>query len=237
MAPKKRKKKNWRSPQNNSTDAKIAEEVEALFNKKIDLKTGEDAWELPPASCLFKEEIPFNLEEMMIMKDKLNQTKSLLNDLDIVQWHQHTRRVNKTGSVVKHLRQDIQVEMCTQAWAKFYEIVSTYNLIPSEAIETGRFRSVHLCEAPGAFVTSLNHFLKNQHPKLQWSWLGTTLNPYYEGHDLKAMLDDDRFILETLPHWNFGKDDTGDLMNLSNLKEIQKVCHTEGAVHLVIDIV
>ena len=233
MAPKKRKNRNWPHPRDSSEDSKNAEEIEALFEKKFVLKSKDASWNLPPSSSLFTEERPFILEEMMIMKDRLNQTKSLLNDFDIVQWHQHTRRVNKTGLVVKHLRQELQVEMCTQAWAKFHEILNTYDLIPEEATEAGELFSVHLCEAPGAFVASLNHFLKSRRPQLKWDWLASTLNPYYEGHDLKAMLDDDGFVLETLDHWNFGRDGTGDLMDLANLQALRDASNAKGKVHLV----
>ena len=199
----------------------IEEEIEALFNKKFLLKSCHENWLLPPASCMF-EDPPFVVEDMIEMKNELNRIKSMLNDVDIVQWHLHTRRANKSGLVVKHLRDNVRVEMCTQAWAKFYEVLNSFDLIPKEALDAKTFRSLHLCEAPGAFVASLNHFLKSQHHDLEWSWTGTTLNPYYEGHDLKAMLDGDRFILETLPHWNFGADGTGDLMNWANMQFLQQ---------------
>ena len=74
----------------------------------------------------------------------------------------------------------------TQAWCKFYEILSSYDIIQRGlyAKEAKPFTSVHLCEAPGAFVTSLNHFMKT-HGRLRnltWNWTATTLNPYYEGN-------------------------------------------------------
>ncbi|XP_059352783.1 cap-specific mRNA (nucleoside-2'-O-)-methyltransferase 2-like isoform X2 [Daphnia carinata] len=54
----------------------------------------------------------------------------------------------------------------------------------------------------------------------QFSWLAATLNPYYEGNCRKSMIGDDRFIHNTLCHWNFGHDDTGDIMEWCNVNAI-----------------
>ena len=35
------------------------------------------------------------------------------------------------------------------------------------------YNSVHLCEAPGVFITSLNH------SDVTCNWMATTLNPHY----------------------------------------------------------
>lgn len=227
MPPKKRHKHRRHHPQD-SVD--LQEAIEFLFNKKFVLKSSEETWaQLPDSSSMFQEP-PFILEDMISLKDELNRKKSSLNDMDIDRWHLHTRRAHKAGLVVKHLRESLHAEMCTQAWAKFHEILHSFDLIPETAQTTGKFRSVHLCEAPGAFIASLNHFLKSHHHGLEWDWVASTLNPYYEGHDLAAMLDDDRFVLQTLPHWHFGADGTGDLMSLANLESLQQ--DTAGT-HLV----
>ena len=64
------------------------------------------------------QEPPFILADLISLKDDLNRKKSLLNDMDIVKWHLHTRRTHKAGLVVKHLKENFNAEMCTQAWTK-----------------------------------------------------------------------------------------------------------------------
>jgi ubiquinone/menaquinone biosynthesis C-methylase UbiE len=62
----------------------------------------------------------------------------------------------------------------------------------------------------------------------EWQWLATTLNPFYEGNNLQAMINDDRFIDGTQHNWYFGADDTGDIMNVNNLDSLLKACVERG---------
>lgn len=151
------------------------------------------------------------------MKNDLNEIKSKLNDYSLTKWSHHTRQRNKAGEVQWRLRKDVQPEFLTQAWCKFYENVSCFPLIAEKSIVDGRLDSVHLCEAPGAFVASLNHWLSLNAPEIKWNWLATTLNPHYEGNSLSRMVNDDRFIMHSLKNWYFGTDNTGNLMDLKNL--------------------
>ena len=92
------------------------------------------------------------------MKDKLNATKNLLNDKDIQVWHTHTSKTNHAGMIFHKVKTEINPELLTQAWLKFYECLSQYNLVHNLS-NTRCFSTLHLCEAPGAFITSLNHYL------------------------------------------------------------------------------
>jgi hypothetical protein len=60
--------------------------------------------------------------------------------------------------VAKHVRNQMTAELCTQAWCKFHEVLGTFPDLTRQSSD-GAFNTVHLCEAPGAFVASLNHYL------------------------------------------------------------------------------
>ena len=78
--------------------------------------------------------------------------------------------------MVRHIRQNFgEVELCTTAWAKMYECILSFDLLPSTASlppggpGVGRLASgqpavgtLHLCEAPGAFISATNHFIRTQ---------------------------------------------------------------------------
>ena len=156
------------------------------------------------------------LSSLQLEKLDLNTVKSKLDQLDISLWHRHTSNMHKFSSLAYKLRSQVKAELPTQAWAKFYSILSEFNLVPSVK---QIFSSFHLCEAPGAFITSLNHFIKNRiGSNCRLDWCATTLNPYFEGNDLGQMIPDDRFIINSLDCWDFGPDFTGNIMHPSSLE-------------------
>ena len=210
----------------------LLDHAERTFSKHYRLKSENDVFKLPAVDVMYSTE-PFTVPQLVAMKEELNKTKCLLNDKEIVQWRRHTGKTNPCGLVVKHLRDVVNPELCTQAWAKFYEIVSSNNVIPASCIEKGSFNSLHLCEAPGAFVASLNHYVKSRFEGMEWTWLASTLNPFYEGNDTKRMIEGEKFILETEGHWNFGEWYDGDLMNRDNLEHLQQAMRDLGKADVV----
>jgi len=62
------------------------------------------------------------------------------------------------GLIARCVQRTRRAEMCTQAWCKFHEVLGTFPAI-AQLSAARELNTVHLCEAPGAFITSLNHFL------------------------------------------------------------------------------
>ena len=75
-----------------------------------------------------------------------------------------------------------------------------------------KWLAFHLCEAPGAFVTSLNHFMRtNEHPAVDW--IATSLNPYHELNCSEECIPEDTLIKSTKECWEFGRSNRGDLFS------------------------
>ncbi|XP_054715357.1 cap-specific mRNA (nucleoside-2'-O-)-methyltransferase 2-like [Uloborus diversus] len=198
-----------------------------LFQKRFSFVKA-DNWVLPPISTLLQAEL-WTHTNLIDIKSDLNAVKSLLNDKG-EQWQKHTSKINKAGFVINYIKTVFKPELLTQAWCKFYEILHQYDIISTN---NGNFKSFHLCEAPGAFISALNYFLCLKHPTLCWQWLANTLNPYYEGHNIKNVIVDDRLIFRTLNFWHFGKDNTGDITSLNYFEDVQECCNEENLMNLV----
>ncbi|KAG8437266.1 hypothetical protein GDO86_008101, partial [Hymenochirus boettgeri] len=209
----------------------IPNEIKSLFSKQYHYEKASD-WHLPSTSEIFSCDHE-EFSDFIALKESLNKTKNLLSDKKLDDWHQHTAFTNIAGKVVSEVRKFANAELCTQAWCKFHEILWRYPLLPEEALWNRELSSVHLCEAPGAFIASLNHYLKTQEVYCDWNWVANTLNPYHEANDGSMMIADDRLIANTLPWWYFGPDNTGDIMINNYLTGLQQFITNMPVVHLV----
>ncbi|XP_078067309.1 cap-specific mRNA (nucleoside-2'-O-)-methyltransferase 2 isoform X2 [Mustelus asterias] len=211
----------------------VAAEIKELFNKKFTFQNPivkpwclSDIGEVQVGECC-------HFPRLQTLKKLLNDVKNQLSDKELAKWHEHTAFTNRAGKVIPHVRTTMNAELCTQAWCKFHEILCAFPLLPEEALENGELCSVHLCEAPGAFIASLNHYLKSHRIPCDWNWVANTLNPYHEGNGTGMMIMDDRLIAGTLPWWFFGPDDTGDIMDYKYLKGLIEFTHNMKEIHLV----
>ncbi|XP_035594682.1 cap-specific mRNA (nucleoside-2'-O-)-methyltransferase 2-like isoform X1 [Oncorhynchus keta] len=204
-------------------DLEVVAEVRELFNKvRTYVKPANGEWCIPDPREALRHPAQDHVL-LQTLKTSLNEVKNQLSDKDLDVWHQHTNSTNRAGKVIGTVRAASNAEICTQAWCKFYEILGTFNLLPEEALQSGELNTVHLCEAPGAFIAALNHYLKtSKHTRYcDWSWAANTLNPYHEANGGGTTITDDRLIVNTLPWWFFGSDNTGDIMSQKHLLELQ----------------
>lgn len=216
-------------------DPEIMTEIQALFNKvRIYAKPSNGEWRVPEPNVALR----YPAEEhgqLQALKVSLNDVKNQLNDKNFQVWHQHTNSTNRAGKVIAAVRAAANAEICTQAWCKFYEILGTFSLLSEEALQSGELNTIHLCEAPGAFITSLNHYIKTSDSTryCDWSWAANTLNPYHEANGESTTIADDRLIANTLPWWFFGSDNTGNIMSQKHLLELQTFVGNMRRVDLV----
>jgi cap2 methyltransferase len=159
-----KKRKHFNNGHSHRHDNNLTEEMqfelEEVFNKVFTYvkPSTTNSWNLPKSTDVF---IANRWEEptLINLKTSINEVKDKLSDVDVVPWHEHTQFTHKAGKVMSQLRRMIGVELCTQAWCKFHEILGKFELIPEDS--SAVLETVHICEAPGAFITSLNHYLRS----------------------------------------------------------------------------
>ena len=201
----------------------VRDHVEEMFAKKFKFTDAHDQWQLPDPSLMFREELSDH-RPLLELREKLNATKSSLDTKEQTSWNKHTGFTNRASGFVPMLRREYQPEMCTGAWLKLHEVLWTFNVVPQAA---SKYCSVHLCEAPGAFVASLNHYIGTHRGDCSWQWKAMTLNPYHEANNFVAMIDQDRFMVETQPHWYLGADNTGDVLRWGNALGLREAVRAE----------
>ncbi|XP_060524051.1 cap-specific mRNA (nucleoside-2'-O-)-methyltransferase 2 [Cylas formicarius] len=197
------------------------------FNKLYEFQ--KTAMWVLPRQCFSNAR--FKMPEFEVMKNELNEIKGKLGSVDLVQWSYYTRTRDISGYVLNYIRKKINPELLTQAWCKFYEILNTFGIVKENDNEI--FRTVHLCEAPGAFISALNHYLVLHYPDIQWEWIANSLNPYYEGNLISEMIPDDRLIRFTRKNWYFGLDLSGDIQQFCNYEDFTSRINEEEKVSLV----
>lgn len=103
-----------------------------------------------------------------------------LNQFPRDAWHSHTKQMDIANTIMGHVTRFFNPEFSSEAWAKMFDIMCSYEIVPDKVFTEAKaisdnpdrrrlgekvpFDTVHLCEAPGAFISALNHFLKNSYP-------------------------------------------------------------------------
>ncbi|XP_028258578.1 cap-specific mRNA (nucleoside-2'-O-)-methyltransferase 2 isoform X2 [Parambassis ranga] len=216
-------------------DHETLSEIKGIFSKvRAYVKPSRGEWCIPDPNVALRHPAEVN-SRLQVLKESLNAVKNQLSDKNVQVWHQHTNSTNRAGKVISAVRSAANAEICTQAWCKFYEILGTFNLLPDEALQNGELNTVHLCEAPGAFITALNHYIKTNESTryCDWGWAANTLNPYHEANGGSTTIADDRLIANTLPWWFFGSDNTGNIMIQQHLLDLQAFVSNMRRVDLV----
>jgi 23S rRNA U2552 (ribose-2'-O)-methylase RlmE/FtsJ len=102
----------------------------------------------------------------------------------------------------------------SQAWLKLYEILSTIPLINKNSTT---LRTFHICEAPGSFISAINHFIKTKTAIKKFEWIANSLNPAKSNSKNTAFGDDYGYMKKYPNNWDFGADNTGDITHPINM--------------------
>lgn len=114
----------------------------------------------------------------------------------------------------------------SNAFVKLWEIFTIFDdLIPNifiGKINNSKFRTFHICEAPGQMILSTKYFIKNKRKNIvDHDWYANSLNPYNKENITKygkPFADNYNLMKNNPKKWIWGSDDTGDITKINNIK-------------------
>jgi len=97
------------------------------------------------------------------------------------------------------------------AWLKSYEMYNYYNI--NELGTT--VKSLHICELPGNFISSLYYYCQSKNINLEW--IGQSLKWDVKNSGTKPFGDDFGYVKKYPKNWDFATGN-GDITNVDNIK-------------------
>jgi hypothetical protein len=125
----------------------------------------------------------------------------------------------KNKSFEKLIENKFNQKNITTDWLKMYEVINLFNLITiNKSINSNIYKTFHLCEAPGNFISAINHYLKTETSIKNYDWYAQTLNPNKELYNFTSFKDDFNYIKKYSDRWKFGYNNLGDITDPENIR-------------------
>lgn len=212
---------NWLNPQYNGYgDSIINNEINIRYNNPVEFKKD------------FVDYI-YSYDKLIKLKNLLNKEKKSLDKINdssnnIANFFRLTNCFRPydllRGSQGK-LVQEYGAEIVTNAWLKMYENTIFLDEILEKINKSQNkvFNSIHLAEAPGNFILAINHYIKTNHPTIQWNWRANSYKNLYEKDKNIYYLNDAYGLMKKYQDkWMYGADGDGDITSISNIYSFQQ---------------
>ena len=139
--------------------------------------------------------------------DELEQLSNML---------QFYKPIDENKQLKTIIQKEFNQKYVAQSWIKMYEIIKYFNIIPDTY---NTYNTFHLCEAPGNFISAINHYIKTKTYIKNFDWCAHSLNLNSYSDELK---DNYNYISKYPEKWIFGYDNTGNIMDTKNIKYYKK---------------
>jgi len=129
------------------------------------------------------------------------------NNSELLCWNYIVKKTNPFRYLPKILGEQFGAQIVTNAWMKFFEILTINPRLTRKFPDT-IWKSCHICEAPGAFISALNHYLRQEGNTItKWQWSAQSL-----WSETPKILGDEYGLMKSYPNnWIF--EDNGDITN------------------------
>lgn len=160
-----------------------------------------------------------------LFEEKCKLFEEYITEFDRSDWTEDKDKIMKPLyiNLKFQLQKKYNAENVTIAWIKLYEILFQFNLINNND------NIFFICEAPGGFVFSLNHYCKSNN--IKYNWYAQTLNPNQKDNR-ELFIDEFGLIKNYSKKYDFGINNTGDILSINNIKYYHK--KYQNKINLVI---
>jgi 23S rRNA U2552 (ribose-2'-O)-methylase RlmE/FtsJ len=184
----------------------------------------------------------YPITALQTLKRRLNETKRLMDPIErkeagvFRQFQAAYRPYDPLKGERGILVREYGAEVVTNAWLKMYELCHSLEPRLVEVAKhrtkerAARLHTVHLAEAPGNFLLSINHYLQTQHPRMSWDWLSNTYRSPLVGvsADRGYLADTYGLMRRYGDRWMYGSECDGDITSGNNLNSFQATVDSQG---------
>ncbi len=138
----------------------------------------------------------------------LPETDKRKNKFNYLKWEDINALIDPYSILKTLIPNNYNGEMVSNAWLKMWEM--------AHYLKLKNINSFHLCEAPGSFPSALHHYSITINKKFNWkaqTLISTEKNALEDRYNL---------INYKSKHWDFGKTNNGDIINIDNIKHYIK---------------
>lgn len=164
-----------------------------------------------------------NIHKYMIniedISKQLKMTKFYLDSRNFDKWTKIEYIINIRRSIIKYLEKEYNIRN-SRGFIKMYDILNLINIID---FNKKQINTLHVCEAPGNFINSINYFIKShnknmpQVPPVIFNWFANSI--YSKDHNYLG--DEYGFVSKYPDRWDRLNDGTGDITKLDNILYIK----------------
>lgn len=174
----------------------------------------------------------YQVSNLLELENKLNATKSKLDPLYLESsknktfsnlWLQFNNIIDLYKPMRFRIEKTYNALHVTNAWMKYWEIYSQYNIIPTQTDH--EFKAFFNAELPGAALCAFNHYMKTMRSDISFDWRASSLAPA-TGNSIEALgdayglysMNKDKWLMtiETDPS---GRNNNGDATMVENLED------------------
>jgi hypothetical protein len=140
----------------------------------------------------------YSLGELSSLKDRLNEAKSKLDVYYLTSkqdqglnrtWMQFQNTIDIYKPMRAEITRRFNGKHVTNAWMKYWEIYSRYNIIPART-DDHEYTAFFNAELPGAALCAFNHYMKAMRPGVPFDWRASSLAPSGENKNSTEALGD-----------------------------------------------